>query len=188
MADKATPVYDTPQRLVVSYVYQLPFGRRRTYARNWSRAADTLLGGWQVTGITSYMSGFPFAPTMTTNLDNGYSNVPNRVCDGRLAVRRIDRWYDTTCFVPPPFNVYGNRGFGILRGPGFRNWDVGVMKRFNFTESRYLEFRGELLNMPTHVNFGLPNAFQCGGGCGEGVITSLASAARKIQFALKLYY
>jgi len=188
MANKAPAAYNTPQRLVVSYVYELPFGRGRKFGSQWNRATDLALGGWQLSGITTYMTGFPFQPSITSNLDNGYANVPNRVCNGSLANPTIDLWYDTDCFVTPPANVYGNRGFGILRGPAFRDWDLGAMKNFHFTETRYLQFRGEFFNLPNNVNFGLPNAMQCGGLCGEGTITTIVGTPREIQFALKVYF
>ena len=81
-------------------------------------------------------------------------------------------------------------GYGILRGPGFRNWDFSLMKNFPWTESRFVQFRAEFFNLPNNVNFGLPNAFLCDGGCGEGTITSLAAGSRprQIQFGLKIYF
>jgi hypothetical protein len=65
-----------------------------------------------------------------------------------------------------------------------------VLKNFTFTESRYLQFRAEFFNLPNNVNFGLPNSYVCGGACGEGTITSLATGSipRQIQFALKFYF
>ena len=188
MADKAPAAYDTPNRLVVSYAYQMPFGRGRKFGAHWNKAEDLLLGGWEISGITSYMSGFPYQPTITSNLDNGFANVPNRTCNGTLANPTIDRWYDTNCFVTPPTNVYGNRGFGILRGPSYSNWDLGAMKNFHITETKYIQFRGEFFNLPNSVNFGIPNAAQCGGLCGEGTITSIVGTPRQVQLGAKLYF
>ncbi|PYV02060.1 MAG: hypothetical protein DMG10_15685 [Acidobacteria bacterium] len=64
------------------------------------------------------------------------------------------------------------------------------MKNFPWTESRFVQFRAEFFNLPNNVNFGLPNAFLCDGGCGEGTITSLAAGSRprQIQFGLKIYF
>ena len=130
MSDKAPAAYDTPHRFVISYAYQMPFGRGGGVGNQWNKAEDLLLGGWEVSGITSYMSGFPYQPSITSNLDNGYANVPNRICNGTLSNPTIDRWYDTGCFVTPPTNVYGNRGFGILRGPSYR--DLGPRSNEEF--------------------------------------------------------
>jgi hypothetical protein len=191
MANKAAAGFDTPQRLTVSYIYEFPFGRHRQFGSNWDRWMDGELGGWSASGITTYMTGFPFTPSIASNLDNGNSDVPNHVCSGHISSWTISRYYDTTCFVTPPFNVFGNSGFGVLRGPGFRDWDLSLRKDFHLgAETRYLQFRGEFFNLPNSVNFGMPNSFQCGGACGEGTITSVAAGSnpRQIQFALKLYF
>jgi hypothetical protein len=190
MDNKGLASFDTPQRLVVSYIYQLPFGRKKAFGKSWNWAEDAALGGWQVTGITTYQAGLPFSPSITSTLDNGNSNWPNRICNGKISNWTINAYYDWSCFVSPPANVFGNMGDNPLRGPGFRDWDVGLMKDFNFTESRYLQFRAEFFNLPNNENFGQPASSQCGGACGEGIITSNASGSnpREIQFALKFYF
>jgi hypothetical protein len=192
LADQAPQAFDTPQRLVVSYIYQLPFGRGKHFGSDQNRWVNGAFGGWSVSGITTYMTGFPFTPSMGSNLDNGNSNNPNRICNGRLSSRTINTYYDTSCFTSTlPPNVFGNSGFGVLRGPGYRDWDLGLMKDFPLgRESRYLQFRAEFFNLPNNVNWGAPNSYECGGGCGEGTITSLApgSIPREIQFGLKLYF
>jgi hypothetical protein len=152
---------------------------------------DAALGGWSASGIVVYMSGFPFTPSISSNLDNGNGNVPDRVCNGRISNWTIAQYYDPSCFVTSAPNVFGNTGYGVLRGPGFRNWDLSVKKDFPLgAESRYLQFRAEFFNLPNNVNFAMPNSFQCGGACGEGTITGIAAGSnpRQIQFALKLYF
>jgi carboxypeptidase family protein/TonB-dependent receptor-like protein len=190
MAGKSPSGFDTPQRLVLSYLYELPFGQNKHWGKSWNRMTESALGGWQVNGITTYMTGFPFQPSITSTLDNGNGNVPNRICSGRASNPTIYHWFDPGCFVAPPTNVFGNMGFGILRGPGYRDWDLGLLKNFTSTESRYLQFRVEFFNLPNNVNFGQPNSFLCGGACGEGTINSLATGSqpRQIQFALKFYF
>jgi hypothetical protein len=191
LADPAPAGWDTPQRLTFSYIYEFPFGRHKQFGSNWNRLVDGALGGWSASGIIVYMTGFPFTPGISSNLDNGNGNVPNRVCNGQVSNWTIAKYYDTSCFVTPAPNVFGNTGYGILRGPGFRNWDLSLKKDFPLgAESRYLQFRSEFFNLPNNVNFGMPNSFQCGGACGEGTITSTAAGShpRQIQFALKLYF
>lgn len=191
LADQAPAGFDTPQRITFSYMYRLPFGHREQYGSDWNKWTDAALGGWEVSGITLYMTGFPFTPSVASTLDNGNSNQPNRICNGNLAHKTIDYYYDWSCFVSPPTNIFGNSGFGILRGPGQRDWDLSLMKNFPLgTEARYLQFRAEFFNLPNNENFGTPNSSQCGGACGEGTITSNATGTnpREIQFALKLYF
>jgi hypothetical protein len=191
LASQQPAGFDTPQRLTVSYIYEFPFGRRRQFGSSWNRWTDGALGGWSASGIVTYMTGFPFTPSIASNLDNGNSDNPNRVCNGQISKWTIANYYDTSCFVSPAFNVFGNSGFGILRGPGFRDWDVSMRKDFSLgPESRYLQFRAEFFNLANNVNFAIPNSAQCGGACGEGTITSVAAGSnpRQIQFALKLYF
>lgn len=184
---KALANQDMPQRLVISYSYELPVGRGKTFGQNLNWWENAAVGGWQVQGITTFYSGLPFTPTIQSYLDNGSGNIPNRIGSGTLAHPTIDDWFDTSAFTQPG-NAYGNTGYNILRGPGGRNWDMSLFKNFAFTESRYLQFRAEFFNAFNNVNFGLPSSYLCGGTCGEGTITSQANTPRQIQFALKLYF
>ncbi len=191
LADNAPAGFDTPQRITFSYIYQLPLGRTKEYGKDWNKWTDAALGGWEVSGITLYMTGFPFTPSVASTLDNGNGNQPNRICNGNIANKTIDYYYDWSCFVSGPPNVFGNSGYGILRGPGQRDWDLSLMKNFSLrTEARYVQFRAEFFNLPNNENFGTPNSSQCGGACGEGTITANATGTnpREIQFALKLYF
>jgi hypothetical protein len=192
LADNETQGFDTPQRLTVSYIYRLPFGHRQQYGSTWNKWADGALGGWEVSGITLYETGFPFTPGWaSSSLDNGNGNQPNRTCNGKISNWTINEYYNWQCFSEAATNVFGNSGFNILRGPGQRNWDMSLMKNFPMgVESRYLQFRAEAFDLPNNTIFANPNATQCGGTCGEGTITSIATGThpRQIQFALKLYF
>lgn len=190
MAQQSNVGFNPPQRFVLSYVYDLPFGQGKAFGSHWNRSVNALLGGWELSGIGTYMSGFPFNPSVTSTLDNGNGNMPNRVCNGTVSNPTISRWYNTNCFVSTGVNQFGNSGFNMLYGPGFADWDMAILKNFHVSESRYFQFRAEFYNTFNGVNFGLPSSFQCGGLCGEGTITSLASAytPRLVQFGLKFYY
>jgi hypothetical protein len=202
MAMQYLTSFDVASRLVVSYIYELPVGRKRQYGQSLSGPANAFLGGWQLGGITTYQSGFPFGVGGNAgNLDNGLSNQPNRVCNGAISNPTIDRWFDTSCFVKGPANVYGNTNFNILRGPSFRNWDVSLAKNFPLkSESRYLQFRAEFFDAFNNVNFANPSGSISvtptnpdGSGAGGNRITALKSQvggikARQIQFGLKLYF
>lgn len=190
MAQQSNISAEPAQRFVLSYDYQLPFGHGEHFGSAWNKWTNAALGGWQLSGITTHMTGLPFNPSITSTLDNGNGDMPNRICDGALPHPTIQDWYNTSCFVSPGPNQFGNSGFNILYGPGFTDWDTALMKRFSISESKYFQFRAEFYNTFNEVNFGLPNSFQCGGLCGEGTITGLASnyTPRLIQFGLKFYY
>ena len=179
---------DTPVRLFASYVYELPFGRSRHFGSNWNGAVDAFLGGWQVSGITNYQTGFPFTPSITTNLDNGQGNQPDRVCNGSVPNPSINQWLNPSCFVLSPVNVFGNSGYDILRGPSWWNWDITLAKNFPLGEHRRVQFRGDLLNAFNQVAFGSPNTQVDVPGAGTITSTVANTNPRLIQFGLKLYF
>ena len=179
---------DTPRRFFASYVYELPFGRSRQFGSNWNGPIDAVFGGWQVSGITNYQTGFPFTPSITSNLDNGQGNQPDRVCNGSLPNPTINLWFNPSCFVASPVNIFGNSGYDILRGPSWWDWDITLAKNFALGEARKLQFRADLLNAFNQVAFGNPNTQVDVPGAGTITSTVANTNPRYIQFALKLYF
>ncbi len=202
--------YNRAQDLTVSYNYELPFGRSGMYGKKWGSVPNTLLGGWVVSGITTFISGPPFtAKGNAGSTDNRTPNLPSQVCSGRLAHPTIDNWFDTSCFVNPapgsggqwPNNVYGNELPDTLIGPKFQNWDLAIKKNFPlWSETRYLQFRAEFYDAFNHTNFDIPTgsigvnaAHPDGSAAGGNKITQVIQQAgglkaREMQFALKLYF
>lgn len=187
---------DEPQRFNLGYVYYLPVGKGRHWAPS-NRIADEIIGGWELSGLTTYASGPPFSVTYSTSLNNiGLTQLPNRICNGTLDNRTIQKWFDTSCFVSPiPANLQstynygfqGNSGHGILRGPYSRNWNIGLMKDFTTFEHQYLEFRAEFMNAFNQANFAPPASVVGPGITNAGVITT-AGSPRNIQIALKYVF
>jgi hypothetical protein len=101
--------------------------------------------------------------------------------------RTLRRWFNTDAFAvfnPAP-QAFGNEGVGVMRGPGYVNFDFTLAKNFNVTERVRFQFRTELFNAFNRANFGPPNIARDSSGFGQ--ILS-ASNARIIQFGLKLYF
>jgi hypothetical protein len=171
------------QRWVTSLVYAMPFGKNST------GLARQAIGGWTIDGILTLQSGYPFYATTLTDQSNtgAWFYEPNRVCDGNLpgSHRTPEAWFNTSCFVLPPLNTWGNAGWDYLRGPGIRNVDFAILKDFRVSESRKIQFRAEFFNAFNFVNFGIPGSTL--GTPGFGVITS-AGPPRQIQFALKYLF
>lgn len=192
-AERARSANDARNRFVFSYVYELPFGKNRRFL-NQGPALNAILGGWAVSGIASFQSGFPITVLSIQDFSNTGSNSPrpDRICNG-AGPHRVDDWFNASCFSTTVLQDalqsgqprFGDSGRDILDGPGIQNFDFALLRRFSLWESRTLEFRAESFNLANHPNFGQPNATY--GSALFGQIAS-AAAAREIQFALKFVF
>jgi len=179
-------------------VYDLPFGRGRQFGNDMNKVADAVVGGWTVSPILSWHTGFPLALYNNTGDPTGtFSGGIRPNCNGTNTVfGRRDYtaagggggflWFD-------PSNYTNNTsGFGNcapqlshLRGPGYYNWDIGLQKNFQLTERFRLQFRTDFLNAFNTVNLAVPNTTVAQSTTG---VINASQPARNIQFALKLYY
>jgi len=190
-ADYGPSQLDRRHILSVNYVYELPF------FRNQNGFVGKALGGWQLSGISSFNSGAPLTVT-TTGIDPGAlgllgtsasSGRPDLIADPELipSARTRLKWFETGAFALVPAGVTrpGSAGRGVVIGPGYQKWDMTLSKRFRFTERMDLQFRAEAYNVFNHTNFsGLSAVF---GSTTFGQVTSTRDP-RLIQFALKLTY
>ena len=201
---------DVPQRLVISYVLDLPFGRGKMFLSNVSGATSKLVSGWGVDGITTFQRGFPLkitwagSATALANANFGTGSIrPNIVpgCD-KSGNRSLTSWFNTACFAPPPQWGFGNesRVDSTLRADGINNFDFAIFKRTTLTERIGLEFRTEFFNLFNRVQFGIPGTgynptitngvitSNSANGFGQVTNTNPNSNPRLIQFALKLIF
>jgi hypothetical protein len=187
-ANHALCDYDLPNDLTISSVYELPFGRGRSFLANTNRVVNGVFGGWEVAGIFMTRTGLPFTPTISS--DNANTGVggqrPNVVGDPSVANRTTSQWFNPAAFAIPTRFTYGNGGRNILRADGLQELDVTLKKNFIFTETRRLEFRAEAFNVTNTPTFSAPNASI--GSTSAGIITSTLNAGRVLQGALKLYF
>jgi len=207
--EKSLSSQDVSQRLVISYVLDLPFGHGKRFAAGLSGIGDKVVSGWGVDGVTTFQKGFPLKITWAgtaTALESanlGVANVrPDVVggCSKSSGGGHVTQWFNTSCFAAPPEWGFGSEGRtdSTLRTPGINNFDFAVFKRIPFTERLNLEFRTEFFNLFNHPYFAPPgtgfNGTPTGSGNnGFGQITStvqngVASPERLIQFALKLVF
>jgi hypothetical protein len=170
----------------VSGNYALPFGKAMKGPVSYA-ARD-----WEIGSILTLQSGAPFTPAISADSANvgATARRPDRLQDGRLDNRTLDRYYDVSAFrVPGPF-TYGNSSRNILYGPGFKNLDFMVARNFRFSphwrENLNLQFRAEFFNSTNTPRFGNPgNNIQTGTA---GRITGTSGEARDIQLSLKLAF
>jgi hypothetical protein len=192
-ADRTVADIDIAQRLVLSYVYELPFGRGRHFGASSSRVVDSLLGGWQVNGITSFQTGTPlqltanntagiFSPKVRPN-NNGKSGKLSGPVD-----QRLNKYFDTSVFSQPAPFTLGNLGERVpdLRNDGVRNFDLSIFKEFKPIERLRVQFRSEFLNAFNTPRFGGPTTGVTSASFGQ--ITSQSNSPRQIQFGLKLLW
>jgi hypothetical protein len=180
---------DIPQSFVASYIYQLPVGKGRHFGSGMSGPEDALLGGWQVSGITTAKEGFPLGLTAATNnLNNdGGAQRPNIIGNPHLSNPTVNEWFNTAAFAQPLPYTYGDapRTMPNLRAPGLYDWDIAAQKYFALKETARLEFRAEFFNAFNRPNFYAPSTSF--GAPGFATITG-ANPARDIQLGLKLYW
>jgi hypothetical protein len=191
---------DVSQRMVISYVLDLPFGHGRKYLSGASGLTDKLIGGWGIDGVTIFQSGFPLvfsnsAPNYTTLFSGG--SRPNFVsgCNKSAPASgsaRLTEWFNTACFSAPADFTFGNesRTDSHLRGDGVKNFDFSLFKRTRFgpDEKIGLEFRTEFFNLFNRTQFAPPNTSL--GSANFGVVSSTypGTNPRLVQFGLKLVF
>ena len=199
---------DVSQRLVVSYVYDLPFGHGQHFMSDATGAMDKIVSGWGVDGITTFQKGFPLKityagpSTQLEGLNLGIANIRPDVVAGCAKGQggtgsldnKLAEWFNTSCFAPPPAYGYGteSRVDGSLRAAGINNWDLAIYKRTMFGPDNKLglEFRTEFFNTFNRVQFGFPGTGYANSPTanGFGAITGINNEPREIQMALKFLF
>jgi hypothetical protein len=192
---------DVSQRLVISYVLDLPFGRGKKYFSGVSGVGGKLVSGWGIDGITTFQRGFPVK--ISYGKGNSLSGAglgigslrPNVVpgCHKEVSgspAAKLGGWFNTACFTDPAAWSFGDesRVDSTLRQQGINNFDWAVFKKTAIGEWGNIEFRTEFFNLFNHPQFGPPNGTCCtANNPNFGVVTSTIgnAQARLIQFALK---
>jgi hypothetical protein len=186
------------QQLRFSYIYELPFGKGKKFLHDLSGVSNTILGGWQLNGITTMSTGRLLSPEFS-GIDpantNQFGGRPDRIGDGNLDSGDMrDRIkaglpiFDSSAFVQPENGrgSYGNSARNILTSPGAQTWNIVVAKNFSLKERARIQFRWELFNAFNRANFGaFPSTNISGGDFG---LVTYAGNMRKMLFALRLDY
>ena len=163
-AEHGRSAHDLRHNFVLSYIYELPFGRGKSIASGTNAVSQQLIGGWQIAGITSLKSGLSSTPlvsldTANTGQSGGGGIRPNAVPGEywRLDNPTPGRFFNTAAFRVPPAFQYGNLGRGLVDRPGTNNFDFSLLKRFPIREYHSLEFRAEFFDFFNHPLFNAPN-------------------------------
>lgn len=187
-AERALSDFHRAHQFSASFNYDIPVGKGRAFLGEANGITDFLLGGWQVNGIISLLSGRPFTPQYSTAdvaqqrpdlVGDPYANIPAGLTFNPAAFRR------PVATVASP-EVFGNAGRNILTGPSFQSVDFSLMKNFKLTERAKVQFRAEAFNILNHPNFQVPVFLLDASNVGQYSLT--AGENRELQFALKLIF
>jgi hypothetical protein len=192
-AEWAPCYYDATHVLTAYAIYDLPFGRGKPLAQNANSVVNAVIGGWQVSPLVSFRTGFPFpiygadnSGTFSRGARLDCNSIPAVTPDAAIPGVGVQWFTNNQNFTQPAVGTFGNCApqLGALRGPHFTNLDLSLHKDFQLTERFRLQFRTDFLNVFNHVQLDMPNN---GFGSTMGQITA-AEPPRNIQLALKLYY
>ncbi len=188
--------FNSANNLRLSTVYQLPFHSGNSFV-------NFMTSGWQWSVILTYLSGFPFSPSVGfASIGTGtYTPRPNVIagCNLYPATQTLSDWFNTSCYTAPPIGEFGNAGRDTLIGPDTFNVDSSFSKEAKVAklgEQFTVQFRAEFFNILNHPSFAAPNAnlwVQGTNGAfnpnpSVNLITATTSQPRQIQFALKVMF
>ena len=179
---------DIPNVFVGSFTYDLPFGKGRRF--NLHGVAGAILNNLELAGVVTLQSGILIAVTQATNF-NAFAGFgtqrPNLIANPNLpsSQQTTAQFFNTAAFTIAPQFTIGTSSRNPVRGPHYRNADVALIKRVNFSERANLELRAEAFNLTNTPPLGAPNAVLASPGFGS--ITS-AGDPRVIQLGVKLNF
>jgi hypothetical protein len=205
---RAVSDYDTTHQINTNWVYEFPLGRGKKWGANWSRGLDAIAGGWAVSGLAKWTSGFPF------NVGNGFDFPTNWELTGNaitIGKPKTGTFTDVdgdpnvfevsataagrSTLVPPnsPFFRFpypGESGSrNSLRGPGYFGIDMALRKTWGITERTKLAFSWEVFNITNSVRFDAANTFPAIDSEGSfGKFANTLTRPRVMEFALRLSF
>jgi hypothetical protein len=191
--------YDVSQRMVVSYVLNLPVGKGKRFLSSAHGVEGAIVSGWGSDAIWTAQTGFPLGFNTATNLTGslGGGSRPNYDIDAcphgaggsGSKYERVAKWFNTACFTQPAPYTFGDvsRTSGQLRSDGTDTIDFALFKDMPFLESgAKLQFRAEAFNLVNTPVFAAPDTSL--GSAGYGLVTEQSNNPRLIQFGLKLSF
>jgi hypothetical protein len=178
-------------------LYNLPFGKGRHFGASMSPVLNQMFGGWRIATLGILHTGIAntvFIGTNTYGNSNFTNQRPNWVGGAPLYPEHqtVNNFLNSAPYGMPAAGTFGNLGRNTINGPSFVQLDLSFLKTFTFKESRTLEYRFEIFNVPNHPNFGQPNTTY--GTANFGRIfdtfgrTLGIGTSRQIQMALKFNF
>jgi hypothetical protein len=193
-AEWAPCYYDATHVLSAYAIYEVPIGRGKRLAKDANKAVNAVIGGWEISPIIAFRTGFPLAP-FGKDESGTFSRGARPDCNSEVSVTPgmpisgaggIQWFTNNNNFTIPAVGTFGNCSpqLGWLRSARFTDVDLSVHKDFQFTERFKLQFRTDFINFFNHVQLNIPDTSV---DATMGQITG-AQPPRNIQLALKLYF
>ena len=192
-ASWALASYDIKHRFVLSYLYELPFGRNRRFASGASPLVNALIGGWQFNGITTLQSGTPLS--ITANNTAGIFGARTRRTTTATIRGWTARWNSGSIATSTRASTASrrrspsatSRSFLLCSEPTACGTSTSRSSRTSRSgRGLTAQFRIEALNAFNTVQFSGPNTSVT--STSFGVISGQANAPRQLQFGLKLLW
>lgn len=202
---RAVSDYDTTHQINTNWVYELPLGRGKKWGSGWNRGLDAVAGGWALSGLAKWTTGFPF------NVGNGFDFPTNWELTGNAITISKPKTGTFTDVDGDP-NVFaaastsdgrsaliansfrfpfpGESGSrNTLRGPGYFGIDMALRKTWGITERAKLAFSWEVFNITNSVRFDAANTFPAIDTEGSfGKYANTLTRPRVMEFALRLSF
>lgn len=196
LRERAVAGYDRTHVFTLDYIYNVPnLGKQLGD----NPIANTVFGGWQLTGVTRMWSGLPFSVTSNGNAGTLGGGPRANYLGGDIIIKDFAnrQWFNPLVFGRPRDGELGNTGRNWLRGPGFTNFDFSAFKDFKFTERIKLQYRAEFFNIFNHLQWAGINTGVSATNPGDAVSAATRGTSgqltstrdsRKVQMALKFFF
>lgn len=191
-AGRGLSAIHTPQRLVLTGVWDLPFGKGQAWLSGTNAVVRRIVEGWQMNWIGTLQTGNVLSVTSSVNTtqSQGGAQRPNSTgaspkLEGPVK-NRLNRYFDTAQFANAAPYQFGNLGRTLadVLGPGLHNWDISLFKNISVAERLKFQIRCEAFNVWNHPAFGNPGVTFGTASFGRiNEIANRANPARQIQLA-----
>jgi hypothetical protein len=166
--DYGNVAYTRRNRFLTTFLYELPFGRGRTFVKSANAVVDQIVGGWELAGVLLFQSG-PFLTVTVPGADPSGTGFANNVGNGRADIvsgqslyasnQTLSSWLNPAAFAVPANNIgrWPNAPVGNIIGPGTQSVSISMMKSVHFTENMRFQVGVQAANLFNHPNYAPPN-------------------------------
>jgi len=188
-------------RVLITFLYELPFGKGQTFMNSANKLVDGVLGGWELSGVMLFQTG-PFMSVVTNSDPCGCGYNAFNANGGRAdtvkgvnpyAGQTINQWINPNAFADPGTAIgrFGDASAGDVVGPGTQAVSLSLLKTVNLTERFKMRIGAQVANVFNHPNFAVPNSLTVGlAGFGQitGLQTAEGAGPRDIQLTARITF